>query len=89
MSLPAPLKDALTFHLRFADLVITRVRRALRVSFEQLSRELGILRLSEIIIDRGGSARIIDQFRADTAFIVVRASLSTCVNRAPRDLKVS
>lgn len=37
----------------------------------------------------GGSARVIDQFRPDTAFIVVGASLSTGVNRAPGDLKVS
>lgn len=89
MSPPAPLKDEPTFHLRFADLVMTRVRRALRAGFEQLSTQLGVLRLSEITIDGGGSARIIDQFRPDTAFIVVGASLSTGVNRAPGDLKVS
>jgi hypothetical protein len=47
------------------------------------------MRLSEITIDGGGSARIIDQFRPDAAFIVVEASLSTGVNRAPGDLKVS
>ena len=89
MSPPAPLKDEPTFHLRFADLVMTRVRRALRAGFEQLSPQLAILQLSEITIDGGGSARVIDQFRPDTAFIVVGASLPTGVNRAPGDLKVS
>jgi hypothetical protein len=30
---PAPLKDEATFHLRFSDLVMSRVRRALRAGF--------------------------------------------------------
>ncbi|KAJ5707371.1 hypothetical protein N7488_007172 [Penicillium malachiteum] len=68
---------------------MTRVRHALRAGFEQLFPDLGILQLSEITIDGGESARIIDQFRPDAAFIVVGASLSTGVNRAPGDLKVS
>lgn len=89
MSPPAPLKDEPSFYLRFADLVMTRVRRTLRAGFEQLSPELVIPRLSEMTIDGGGSARIIDQFRPDTAFIVVGASLSIGINRAPGDLKVS
>lgn len=42
--------------------------------------------LSEVTIDGRGSARIIDQFRPDAAFIIVGASLSTGVNRAPGDL---
>ncbi|KAJ5808833.1 hypothetical protein N7474_010102 [Penicillium riverlandense] len=86
---PAPLKDEATFHLRFSDLVMNRVRRALRAGFEQLSPQLATHRLSETTIDGGGSARIVDQFRPDAAFIVVGASLSTGVNRAPGDLKVS
>jgi hypothetical protein len=77
MSLPAPLKDEPNFHLRFADLVMIRVRRSLRACFEYLSRELRILRLSKGTIDGGGSARIIHQFRPDTAFIVVGANQST------------
>ena len=32
---------------------MTRVRRALRASFEQLPPQLGILRLSEITINEG------------------------------------
>lgn len=86
---PAPIKDEATFHLRFADLAMTRVRRALRAGFQQLAPELRVRQLSATTIDGGGSARIIDQFRPDIAFIVVDASLSTGVNRAPGDLKVS
>lgn len=85
---PAPLRDEPAFHLRFSDLVMTRVRRALRAGFEQLAPVLAAQRLSEVTIDGGGSARVIDQFRPDTAFIVVGSSL-TGVNRAPGDLKVS
>ncbi|KAI2834845.1 hypothetical protein CAN33_0055040 [Aspergillus niger] len=86
---PAPLRDEPTFHLRFSDLVMNRVRRGLRAGFEQLAPELQTRQLSVITIDGGGSARIIDQFRPDAAFIVVGASLTTGVNRAPGDLKVS
>ncbi|KAE8151507.1 hypothetical protein BDV25DRAFT_171371 [Aspergillus avenaceus] len=84
---PAPLRDEPTFHLRFSDLIMNRVRRGLRAGFEQLAPELQTRQLSVITIDGGGSARIIDQFRPDTAFIVVGASLTTGVNRAPGDLK--
>ncbi|KAL2859133.1 uncharacterized protein BJX67DRAFT_59449 [Aspergillus lucknowensis] len=86
---PAPLRDEPTFHLRFSDLVMNRVRRGLRAGFEQLEPELRIRHLSKVTIDGGGSAQIINQFRPDAAFIVVGASLSTGVNRAPGDLKVS
>jgi hypothetical protein len=77
MSLPAPLKDEPNFHLRFADLVMIRVRRSLRACFEYLFCELRILRLSKGTIDGGGLAGIIHQFRPDTAFIVVGANQST------------
>lgn len=84
-----PLKNKPTFYLHFADLVMTCVRRILRTGFEQLSPQLAILQLSEITIDRERSAKVIDQFRPDTAFIVVGASLPIDVNRAPGDLKIS
>ncbi|PYH96883.1 hypothetical protein BO71DRAFT_417476 [Aspergillus ellipticus CBS 707.79] len=77
---PAPLRDEPTFHLRFSDLVMNRVRRGLRVGFEQLAPELQTRQLSVITIDGGGSARIIDQFRPDAAFIW-RSSM-----RSSRDL---
>ncbi|PYI35161.1 hypothetical protein BP00DRAFT_484208 [Aspergillus indologenus CBS 114.80] len=86
---PTPLRDEHTFHLRFSDLVMSRLRLGLRAGFEQLAPELHIWQLSVITIDGGGSARIIDQFRPNAAFIVVGASLTTSVNRAPGDLKVS
>ena len=64
-------------------------RCALRADFEQLAPVLAAQRLWEVTIDGGGYTRLIDQFRTDTAFIVVGASLSTGVNRAPGNLKVS
>ncbi|KAK9234130.1 hypothetical protein V1525DRAFT_79617 [Lipomyces kononenkoae] len=89
MSPPPPLKDEPTFHFRFSDLVMTRVRRALRAGFEELAPELGTRRLSEVTLDGGGSANTIGQFKPDTAFILVGVSLTTGANRAPGDLKVS
>lgn len=89
MSPPPPIRDEPTFHLRFSDLVLNRVRRALRAGFEQLAPELRPRRLSIVTLDGGGSARIVDQFRPDIAYVVSGASLTTGDNRAPGDLKVS
>ncbi|PYI18514.1 hypothetical protein BO86DRAFT_389452 [Aspergillus japonicus CBS 114.51] len=68
---------------------MSRLRRGLRAGFDQLAPKLQIRQLSVITIDGGGSARIINQFRPDAAFIVVGASLTTGANRAPGDWKVS
>lgn len=91
---PGPMKDEPTFHLRFADLVMRRVRRALRAGFEQLVPEVELeqRRLSVVTIDGGGAAEIIDQFRPDVAYIVVGppgGNLLPGANRAPGELKVS
>jgi hypothetical protein len=64
-------------------------RCALRAGFEQLARVLAAQRLWGVTIDGGGYTGVIDQFRTDTAFIVVGASLSIGVNKAPGNLKVS
>ncbi|KAL2811076.1 hypothetical protein BDW59DRAFT_155582 [Aspergillus cavernicola] len=85
---PAAIRDEPQFHIRFAELVLPRVRRSLRAAFEQLAPELPTRRLSPITFDGGSAANIIDLFRPDTAFIVVGSSASGH-NRAPGDLKVS
>ncbi|KAG5295322.1 hypothetical protein I7I48_12170 [Histoplasma ohiense] len=86
---PAAIRDEPQFHLRFAALVLPRVRRGLRAGFEQLAQELPIRRLSAVTLDGGGSAALIDQFRPDTAYVVVGGNYATSDNRAPGDLKVS
>ncbi|KAA8643770.1 hypothetical protein EYZ11_008214 [Aspergillus tanneri] len=89
MSPPAAIRDEPLFHLRFTELVLPRVRRALRAGFEQLAPELPARRLSAITFDGGSVAEFIDQFKPDTAYVVVDGSYATSTNRGPGDLKVS
>ncbi|KAJ5780242.1 hypothetical protein N7457_005402 [Penicillium paradoxum] len=84
---PAAIRDESQFQLRFAELILPRIRRSLRAAFEQLASELTTRRLSPVTFDGGSAAYIIDLFRPDTAFIAVGATSSS--NRAPGDLKVS
>lgn len=89
MSPPAVIRDEPQFNLRFAELVLPRIRRSLRASFERLAPEIALRGLSPITIDGGSAAAIIDRFRADTAFVVVGGSSFSGHNRAPGGLKVS
>ncbi|OJJ65600.1 hypothetical protein ASPBRDRAFT_139739 [Aspergillus brasiliensis CBS 101740] len=85
---PASINDEPHFHSRFSELVQPRVRRALRAGFDQLEPELPARRLSPVTFDVGSSAALIDQFRPDTAYVVIANEVSSS-NRAPGDLKVS
>ncbi|KAL4935871.1 hypothetical protein BDV06DRAFT_217103 [Aspergillus oleicola] len=82
---PAAIRDEPQFQLRFAELILPRIRRSLRAAFEQLASELATRQLSPVTFDGGSAASIIDLFRPDTAFIAVGAASSS--NRAPGDLK--
>ncbi|KGO76426.1 hypothetical protein PITC_073080 [Penicillium italicum] len=84
---PAAIRDEPHFQLRFAGLILPRIRRSLRAAFEQLASELATRRLSPVTFDGGSVAYVIDLFRPDTAFIAVGAASRS--NRAPGDLKVS
>ncbi|RAK95539.1 uncharacterized protein BO80DRAFT_429779 [Aspergillus ibericus CBS 121593] len=42
-----------------------------------------------ITFDSGGSAAYVDQFRPDTAFVVVGGTYAESTNRAPGDIKIS
>ncbi|KAI3045300.1 hypothetical protein CBS147353_11806 [Aspergillus niger] len=53
---PAAIRDEPHFHLRFAELLQPRVRRALRAGFEELAPRLQQLNLVPITFDGGGSA---------------------------------
>ncbi|RAQ79518.1 hypothetical protein COH21_012819 [Aspergillus flavus] len=86
---PAAIRDEPHFHLRFAELLQPRVRRALRAGFEELAPRLQQLNLVPITFDGGGSAAYIDQFRPDTAFVVMGGTYADSTNRAPGDMKVS
>lgn len=86
---PAAIRDEPQFHTRFVELVLPRVRRSLRAGFEQLSPQLPALQLSEITFDCGSAAAFIDQFKPDTAYVVVGGNYATSTNRGPGDLKVS
>jgi hypothetical protein len=86
---PAAIRDEPQFQLRFAELILPRMRRSLRAAFEQLTPELAARRLSPVTFDGGSAASIIDLFRPDTAFIAVGGSAASSPNRAPGDLKVS
>lgn len=86
---PAAIRDEPQFHLRFAELILPRMRRSLRAAFEQLAPELASRRISPVTFDGGSAASITDMFRPDTAFIAVGGSAASSPNRAPGDLKVS
>ncbi|PYH96487.1 hypothetical protein BO71DRAFT_482072 [Aspergillus ellipticus CBS 707.79] len=86
---PAAIRDEPHFHLRFTELLQPRVRRALRAGFEELAPRLQQLNLVLITFDGGGSAAYVDQFRPDTAFVVVGGTYADSTNRAPGDMKVS
>ncbi|KAJ5578127.1 uncharacterized protein N7459_007091 [Penicillium hispanicum] len=86
---PDGIRDEATFHLRFGELVLPRIRRALRAGFEQLEPQRLQRQLSPVKFDGGERADILDQFRPDTAFFVAGGSNITCPNRAPGDLTVS
>ena len=66
-----------------------RVRRALRAGFEQLAPELRAQQLSAITFDGGSAAALINQFKPDTAYVVVDGNYVDSTNRGPGDLKVS
>ncbi|PYI36411.1 hypothetical protein BP00DRAFT_432414 [Aspergillus indologenus CBS 114.80] len=85
---PAAIRDEPQFQLRFAELILPRVRRSLRAAFEQLAPELATRRLSPVTFDGGSVASMIDLFRPDTAFTAVGGSAASSPNRAPEDLKV-
>ena len=86
---PAAIRDEPQFQIRFTELVLPRIRRALRAGFEQLGPELHARQLSAITFDGGSAAALIDQFKPDTAYIVVGGSYAHGANRGPGDLKVS
>ncbi|GKZ22985.1 hypothetical protein AbraIFM66951_001215 [Aspergillus brasiliensis] len=85
---PASIQSEPYFRARVAELVMPRVRRALRAGFEQLTPELPARRLSPVTFDGGSAAAIIDDFRPDTAYVVVGSELWGS-NRAPGTLNVS
>ncbi|OQD78098.1 hypothetical protein PENANT_c089G00421 [Penicillium antarcticum] len=86
---PAAIRDEPHFHLRFAELLQPRIRRALRAGFEELAPQLQQLSLVPITFDGGGSAAYVDHFRPDTAFVTLGATYAVSTNRAPGDMKVS
>lgn len=86
---PRPIRDEPQFSVRCNDLIYPRIRRALRAAFEFLGPQLNARHLSEVTIDGGSAAEIINQFRPDMAFTIVDGSYATNANRAPGDIKVS
>ena len=62
-SLPPAIRDESQFQLRFAELILPQIRRSLRAALEQLAPELQLRQLSAVMLDGGGSAAIIDQYR--------------------------
>ncbi|KAL3468844.1 hypothetical protein BJX99DRAFT_268972 [Aspergillus californicus] len=85
----AAIRDDPHFHLRFAELLQPRVRRALRAGFEELAPRLQQLCLVPITFDGGGAAAYIDQSRPDTAFVTVGGTYAGSTSRAPGDMEVS
>lgn len=84
-----PINTEPMFAVRFTTYIQSRLRRALRTSFQQLTPQIANLQLTPITIDIGDGARIIDNFRPDIAFFQAGSTLNTSPNRCPGDLKVS
>ncbi|RAL14145.1 uncharacterized protein BO97DRAFT_21539 [Aspergillus homomorphus CBS 101889] len=86
---PAAIWDQPHFRSRFAELLLPRVRRALRAGFEELAPQLEQLGPVPVTFDGGSSAAYVDQFPPDTAFVALGGIYAESANRAPGDLEVS
>ncbi|KAJ9322391.1 hypothetical protein DTO027B5_128 [Paecilomyces variotii] len=71
---------------KISELVLPRVRRALRAGFMHLGNQNGITPLS---FDVGEYARTIHQFKPDIAYFVDGLPEGSANNRAPGDIKPS
>ncbi|KKZ61470.1 hypothetical protein EMCG_00132 [[Emmonsia] crescens] len=85
---PQSINTESMFAVRFTTYIQSRLRRALRASFQHLA-PLANLHLTPITIDIGDAAQIIDNFRPDIAFFQAGSTLNSSPNRCPADLKVS
>lgn len=86
---PQSINTEPMFAVRFTTYIQSRLRRALRASFQHLAPQLANLQLTPITIDIGDAAQIIDNFRPDIAFFQADSTLNSSPNRCPGDLKVS
>ncbi|KAL4936943.1 hypothetical protein BDV06DRAFT_216270 [Aspergillus oleicola] len=84
---PRLIRNEQDFHYRFAQLLLDRVRRGLRAGFEELAPHLQQLRLVPVTVEEGGSAAFIDNYKPDTACVLVGGIFYDSTNRAPGDLK--
>ncbi|PYI09834.1 hypothetical protein BO78DRAFT_307386 [Aspergillus sclerotiicarbonarius CBS 121057] len=89
MSPPAAIRDEALLQMRWADMIQPRLRRALRASFEQLAAAVQAGQLTPIQYDGGSTAELVNNFKPDTAFVVLGSDYATSPNRGPGDMKVS
>ncbi|EEQ90089.1 uncharacterized protein BDCG_05209 [Blastomyces dermatitidis ER-3] len=86
---PQPINTEPMFAVHFTTYVQSRLRRALRSSFQHLAPQLANLHLTPITVDIGDAAQIINNFCPDIAFFRAGSTLNSSPNRCPGDLKVS
>ncbi|KAK2807021.1 hypothetical protein FQN50_005595 [Emmonsiellopsis sp. PD_5] len=84
---PQPINTEAMFALHFNTYIQSRLRRALRVSFQH--PQLANPHLTPITVNIGDAAIIIDNYQPDIAFFHAGSTLNSSPNRCPGDLKVS
>ncbi|KKK16422.1 hypothetical protein ARAM_006372 [Aspergillus rambellii] len=74
---------------RISEHVFPRVRRGLRAGFDFLTTLDQMRGLTRVSLDVGESAKLVDNFKADTAYFALAPPVGTSWNRAPGDIKPS
>ncbi|KAJ9259421.1 hypothetical protein DTO207G8_984 [Paecilomyces variotii] len=71
------------------EYVFPRVRRGLRAAFNTLTATNQMNGLTSVSIDVGEAAKIIENYKPDTAYFALALPAGTSWNRAPGDIKPS
>lgn len=68
---------------------IKHIARWPEFDYEAIAPEIQAPQLSPVTFDGGSAAALVDQFRPQTAYVVVGGDYATSTNRGPGNLKVS
>lgn len=86
---PSAITSENSLRSKISEYVFPRVRRGLRAGFNSLTAMNQMNGLTSVSIDVGESAKLIDNFKPDTAYFAIALPAGTSWNRAPGDIKPS
>ena len=78
-----------TLRSRISEMILPRIRRALRAGFNQMGTNLHQHGLTSLLFDVGDEAETPNSFRPDLAYFDATQPSGTAPNRAPGDVKPS